>query len=130
MGTTSSGYENCLAQMKQVFDGDITVISELYGKELYAFSYVYDKAKDSNLISDVAGAAVTVSDFVRIAKEACAAQLVNQRFQCLDTVYINYLFVHAFNLSLEYKVNVVKKVNGEEISWALGAAFHVMDHSS
>ena len=129
-GTEESGYDNCLAQIQQVFYGEITVIGELYGKQFYAFSYVYDKAKDSQLIDDVAGAEVTVSDFARIAKEACDAQLVNQRFQCLDTVYINYLMVHAFNLPLDYRINVVKKVNGEEISWALGAAFHVLDHTS
>ncbi len=126
-GNPSSSYENCLQSMKDTFDGSITAIEELATKDFYAFSYIYDKAKDAGLVSDVEGGVVQVNDFEKIAKEACQAQLVNQRFQCLDTVYINYLFSFAFKMPADFKLHVVKKVNGEEIAWALGAAFRVLD---
>ncbi|XP_075252199.1 ectonucleoside triphosphate diphosphohydrolase 6-like isoform X4 [Convolutriloba macropyga] len=126
-GSSTSSYDNCLTSVKTTFEGAITPINELLTKDFYAFSYIYDKAKDGGLVSGVEGAVVTVADFTRIAKEACKAQLVDQRFQCLDTVYINYLFSHAFKMPEDFKMHVVKKVNGEEISWALGAAFREMD---
>ena len=113
--------------MNTNFLGAITPINELLTKDLYAFSYIYDKAKDGGLVSGVEGSAVTVQDFTRIAQDACRSQLINQRFQCLDTVYINYLFARAFKLPADFRMHVVKKVNGEEISWALGAAFKEMD---
>jgi len=129
-GSTTSSYDECLSSVKQTFQGAITPIKELLSKDFYAFSYIYDKAKDGGLVSGVEGGSVTVGDFSKIAKEACNAQLVDQRFQCLDTVYINYLFAHAFEMPSDFKLHVVKKVNGEEISWALGAAFREMDEQN
>ncbi|XP_063718046.1 ectonucleoside triphosphate diphosphohydrolase 6-like isoform X2 [Symsagittifera roscoffensis] len=126
-GSSSSSYENCLNSVEETFSGAITPINELLTKDLYAFSYIYDKAKDGGLVSGVEGSVVTVQDFARIAQDACRSQLINQRFQCLDTVYINYLFARAFKLPADFRMHVVKKVNGEEISWALGAAFKEMD---
>ena len=56
--------------------------------------------------------------------------LIPDFFQCMDAAYVNYLLVDAFKLPLDFKVNVLKEVKGEETSWALGAAYHFFNKGS
>ncbi|KAK6642040.1 hypothetical protein RUM44_013763 [Polyplax serrata] len=95
----------------------------LAGKEIYAFSYYYERAADSGLIDFKKGGAVTVDEIVSMAKAKCQEANVDQPFMCLDLVYISVLLRDLFSLPSTHKINLVKFLDGHEVTWALGAAF-------
>ncbi|KAK6621136.1 hypothetical protein RUM43_011442 [Polyplax serrata] len=95
----------------------------LAGKEIYAFSYYYERAADSGLIDFKKGGAVTVDEIVSMAKAKCQEANVDQPFMCLDLVYISVLLRDLFSLPSTHKINMVKFLDGHEVTWALGAAF-------
>jgi len=47
---------------------------------------------------------------------------------CLDLTYITVLLQQGFGLSPDKTLRLYKQVDGHEISWALGAAFHILQN--
>ncbi|EEB20160.1 Ectonucleoside triphosphate diphosphohydrolase 5 precursor, putative [Pediculus humanus corporis] len=95
----------------------------LDGKEIYAFSYYYEKASESGLVDFGSNSKVTINDLESTAKSVCSNSYVNQPFICLDLIYITALFRDVFGITNSTKINLVKYLDGHEVSWALGAAF-------
>lgn len=106
--------------------GHIDKPSELNERDIYAFSYYYDRAAESGLIDFKTGGQVNVESFFSAAKSACSDVNVDQPFMCLDLTFISVLLKDGFGLSPNTKINLVKWVDGHEVSWALGAAFHTL----
>ncbi|GLV35393.1 NTPase [Carabus blaptoides fortunei] len=101
-------------------------LEELHTKQINAFSYYFDRATEYGLIDPFTGGIVTVEQFMNAAKDACATINVDQPFMCLDLSYIWVLLEHGFGLKPATKLNLFKKIQGHEISWALGAAFNIL----
>ncbi|KAK9870841.1 hypothetical protein WA026_009806 [Henosepilachna vigintioctopunctata] len=96
---------------------------ELPNKVIYAFSYYFDKAAEAGLIDPVTGGSVTLFDLKAAATDACQYPNVDQPFLCLDLSFIAILLENGLGLKPETPINLFKKINGHEISWALGAAY-------
>ena len=47
----------------------------------------------------------------------------------MDLAFIYSLFSVGYGIPNEKNINVYKEVNNMEISWALGAAFHLLNES-
>lgn len=88
-----------------------------------AFSYYYDRAIETGMVDPFLGGEVTVADFMKKARESCATANTDQPFMCLDLVYISVLLQDGFGLKPQTKIKLFKKINGHEVSWALGCFF-------
>ncbi|XP_076273539.1 ectonucleoside triphosphate diphosphohydrolase NTPase [Rhynchophorus ferrugineus] len=102
---------------------------ELPLKTIFAFSYYYDKASQAGLIDFAKGGQVKVDDFKSAALRTCREPNVDQPFICMDMTYIWLLLEQGFGLSLDTTIYLYKKIRGHEISWALGAAYNVLERS-
>lgn len=95
-------------------------------QQIVAFSYFYERAIETGMIEPVEAGQVHVGDFAEKAKEVCAQANVDQKFMCTDLVYISVLLEEGYGLSAGVKLQLVKKIDGHEISWALGCAYRLL----
>ncbi|XP_036321845.1 ectonucleoside triphosphate diphosphohydrolase 5 isoform X1 [Rhagoletis pomonella] len=91
-----------------------------------AFSYYFERAIESGLIDPFRGGEITVSAFRKKAEEVCSIANDEQPFMCFDLTYISVLLHEGFGLGDGKKIKLYKKIDGHEISWALGCAYNVL----
>jgi len=120
-------YEQCKKIVEQFFDG-ITYKKpkDLDNQEIVAFSYIYDIALKAKLVGDED---LTINSFYKAAKSECINK-TPQKFECLDLIYVSVLLEKVLGLPLDKKFKVLKTINDNEISWALGAAFSIIETST
>uniref|UniRef100_A0AAV2KD19 nucleoside diphosphate phosphatase n=1 Tax=Knipowitschia caucasica TaxID=637954 RepID=A0AAV2KD19_KNICA len=123
-----SGYKSCYQEVQKVVTGTIHQPHQLdHTTIFYAFSYYYDRAVDAGLIDGEQGQ-LEVRDFKKRAKEICnktSQSHCSSPFLCLDLTYITALLRDGFGFKDSAKLQLTKKVNNVEASWALGA---ILDH--
>ncbi|CAH0713981.1 unnamed protein product, partial [Brenthis ino] len=88
-----------------------------------AMSYFYDVAADAGIIDVMKGGTVSVAQYRAAALKACSASNVEQPWACADLVYVVTLLQDAYKIRDNEPVSLFKKVNGHEVSWALGLAY-------
>uniref|UniRef100_A0A8D0C2F0 nucleoside diphosphate phosphatase n=1 Tax=Salvator merianae TaxID=96440 RepID=A0A8D0C2F0_SALMN len=124
-----TGFEPCYAEVLKVVQGKLHQPEEIQRSSFYAFSYYYDRAVDTDLIDYETGGVLAVRDFERKAKEVCD-NLENYKsaspFLCMDLSYITALLKEGFGFGDSTILQLAKKVNNIETSWALGATFHLL----
>ncbi|KAI1897884.1 hypothetical protein AGOR_G00087850 [Albula goreensis] len=123
----SAGFKPCYEEVLKVVKGIVHQPLELKGGSIfYAFSYYFDRAVDAGLIDGSEGGAVEVRDFKKRAKEVCnkkAKYRTVSPFLCMDMTYITCLLKEGFGFKENTVLQLTKKVNNVEASWALGATF-------
>nr|XP_020459330.1 ectonucleoside triphosphate diphosphohydrolase 5-like isoform X1 [Monopterus albus]XP_020459331.1 ectonucleoside triphosphate diphosphohydrolase 5-like isoform X1 [Monopterus albus] len=124
-----SGYKLCYQEVLKVVKGIIHQPYELEDSSVfYAFSYYFDRAVDAGLIDGVQGGMLEVRDFKKRAKEVCNKMTkypLISPFLCMDMTYITCLLKDGFGFKESTVLQLTKKVNNVEASWALGA---MLDH--
>ncbi|XP_043503174.1 ectonucleoside triphosphate diphosphohydrolase 5 isoform X1 [Polistes fuscatus] len=96
--------------------------------EIYAFSYYFERATEVGLIDPFTGGAIHLGAFLKQATETCDYPNTDQPFMCLDLTFIYVLLHNGFGLDPSTRLFLYKKINGHELSWALGAAFNVLQN--
>ncbi|XP_032591628.1 ectonucleoside triphosphate diphosphohydrolase 5 isoform X2 [Drosophila grimshawi] len=91
-----------------------------------AFSYYFERAIESGLVDPTTGGETTVEAYRKKAQEICAIPNDEQPFMCFDLTFISVLLREGFGLNDSKKVKLYKKIDGHEISWALGCAYNVL----
>ncbi|XP_043647854.1 ectonucleoside triphosphate diphosphohydrolase 5 isoform X1 [Drosophila teissieri] len=91
-----------------------------------AFSYYFERAIESGLVDPLAGGETTVEAYRKKAQEICAIPNDEQPFMCFDLTFISTLLREGFGLNDGKKIKLYKKIDGHEISWALGCAYNVL----
>uniref|UniRef100_A0A3Q3VWK1 nucleoside diphosphate phosphatase n=1 Tax=Mola mola TaxID=94237 RepID=A0A3Q3VWK1_MOLML len=121
-----TGYKTCYQEVLKVVKGIIHQPFELEDNTVfYAFSYYYDRAVDAG---GVQRGVLKVRDFKKRAKEVCNKMTKSppaSSFLCMDLTYITCLLKDGFGFKETTVLQLTKKVNNVESSWALGA---VLDH--
>uniref|UniRef100_A0A8C4F3N3 nucleoside diphosphate phosphatase n=1 Tax=Dicentrarchus labrax TaxID=13489 RepID=A0A8C4F3N3_DICLA len=122
-----AGYKLCYYEVMKVIKGIFHQPYEVKGSSVfYAFSYYYDRAVDTGLIDGSRGGALEVRDFKKRAKEVCNKMTKYRAispFLCMDMTYITCLLKEGFGFKDSTVLQLAKKVNNVETSWALGATF-------
>lgn len=121
-------FSECLKVVKNYVSTIVNKPSDLKSHEIYAFSYYFDRATEVGLIDPFSGGVVTVNAFLKAAMDTCDYANTEQPFMCLDLCFIHILLRDGFNLEPNTKLFLYKKINGHELSWALGAAFNVLQN--
>jgi len=118
---------SCAVEAKEfIQSAEVHPAQELKSKNLVAFSYFFDRAVDAGLVrkGEWEGVA-SVGEFSSAASSACSSQL-SPSFLCLDLSFIASLLQHGYRLPQDAQIKLVKKINGHETSWALGAALELL----
>ncbi|OXU25842.1 hypothetical protein TSAR_010548 [Trichomalopsis sarcophagae] len=124
-------FSTCLDIIKKVVNAAIPHdLPNLEEHEMYAFSYYFERATEVGLIDPFAGGVITIESLYKAALETCEYPNTDQPFMCLDLSFIYTLLHDGFGLDTNTKIFLRKKVNGHEMSWALGAAFNVLQKES
>jgi len=122
-------FQSCLELVNKVIkDQNVHTPSELTSRKIAAFSYFFDLAAEHYLIKEGAtDAVIKIGDYITIAKKACAYGGGEHRFACMDLTYIYGLLTTGYGLPPEKEIQLYKKINGHEASWALGLAYQLLD---
>ncbi|KAJ8922634.1 hypothetical protein NQ315_007666 [Exocentrus adspersus] len=99
---------------------------ELPLKNIFAFSYYFDRATEVGLIDEKTGGQIRVKDFKKAAEKSCHEANAEQPFMCFDLTFIWVLLEKGLGLQENTKIYLYKKIDGHEISWALGAAYDLL----
>ncbi|XP_062253307.1 ectonucleoside triphosphate diphosphohydrolase 5 [Platichthys flesus] len=122
-----AGYKLCYYEVMKVIKGVVHQPYEVKGSSVfYAFSYYFDRAVESGLIDASRGGSLEVRDFKKRAKEVCNKMTKYRAispFLCMDMTYITCLLKEGFGFKDNTVLQLAKKVNNVETSWALGATF-------
>uniref|UniRef100_A0A6E8VZE2 Nucleoside phosphatase n=1 Tax=Anopheles coluzzii TaxID=1518534 RepID=A0A6E8VZE2_ANOCL len=94
--------------------------------EISAFSYFFDRAIETGLVDPMQGGETTVGEFVSKSREVCAEANADQPFMCVDLVFISTLLEEGYGLKAKTPLKLYKKIDGHEISWALGCAYNIL----
>ncbi|UXI17262.1 putative RAS-like protein [Sarcoptes scabiei] len=125
---TNNPWKECLQIVHRfVLRSNIDQPEELKFREIYAMSYFYDRMKDIRVVKHESGR-VKIRDFFIYADHVCngAIKLRKQSpFLCLDLIYIASYLHDGLGLPMNKDIMLVKKINGIETSWALGAAINL-----
>ena len=104
------------------------LFAELTSRKIAAFSYFFDLAAEHDLVQEGAtDAVVKVEDYINVAKKACDFGGGEHRFACMDLTFISTLLTTGYGLPLEKEMQLYKKINGHEASWALGLAYNLLE---
>ncbi|XP_050353005.1 nucleoside-diphosphatase uda-1 isoform X2 [Nymphalis io] len=93
------------------------------GGAVAAMSYLYDVAADAGLIDVMRGGSVSPAQYRAAALRACSASNVEQPWACVDLVYVLTLLQDVYKIRDAEPISLYKKLNGHEVSWALGLAY-------
>jgi len=119
----SPGFSQCKAAVENVLRSKgIHSPTELASRHVVAFSYFYDRAVETQLVSSDGGQ-ISLSHYKRAGEKACTDK--ESAFECIDLSFI-YTLLSTYGLQDSAPIEVYKKINGHETSWALGAALHLL----
>merc|ERR1712106_863312 len=126
--STMGGYEACMQEVKTVIDSlGVDQCEEVPTRKIAAFSYFHDRAVDAGLIFRGQSGVVTVQQFIDSAQAACTQPATDSPYLCVDLSFIAGLLHHGYRLQAQARLGLYKQINGHETSWALGAAFHMLE---
>lgn len=122
----NKGFHACMQQVKEVINElNVHQCDEVPTRKIAAFSYFYDRAVDAGILNWGESAVVQVQDFLNAAEKACTNS--DEPFLCVDLTYISGLLHHGYKLTADAKLGLYKQINGYTTSWALGAAFALLE---
>ncbi|XP_022906356.2 ectonucleoside triphosphate diphosphohydrolase 5 isoform X1 [Onthophagus taurus] len=120
-------YKECSGDIIKYVSSIAKPLAELPALNIFAFSYYFDRASEVGLIDEAVGGRIKLNEFEKAAQNACNTANVEQPFMCLDLTFIWALLHKGFGLGPDTTIYLYKKINGHEISWALGAAHHILN---
>lgn len=65
--------------------------------------------------------------FLFLFLAACLQELKMSPYLCLDSTYIVALLMEGFGFTEDRKLTLQKKIDGVEVSWALGATLNLFE---
>ena len=126
--SSTSNYDSCIKIVNKVMEtNDVHKPEEMIGRDIAAFSYFYDLAIDAGLI--VQGSldgTTTVNDYKKAAQKACSNE--SSEFACADLTFLYVLLNQGYGLPDSKQIQIYKKINGHEASWALGVGYQMIHH--
>ncbi|XP_040577019.1 ectonucleoside triphosphate diphosphohydrolase 5 [Lepeophtheirus salmonis] len=127
--SVANPYETCLGIIQNIVSNfKVHRPQEIKERKIAAFSYFFDRALDRNLIPEGSTEGIVrVKDFVRTAKIACNEERDIHKFHCLDFTYISSLFKDGYGFLETKEIHLFKKVDGYDVSWALGVAYSLLE---
>eukprot|EP00088_Acartia_fossae_P011451 TRINITY_DN15819_c0_g1_i3.p1 TRINITY_DN15819_c0_g1~~TRINITY_DN15819_c0_g1_i3.p1 ORF type:complete len:426 (-),score=53.73 TRINITY_DN15819_c0_g1_i3:391-1668(-) len=119
-----SGFDECHAKISTFINTKgVHSPAELASRTLVAFSYFYDRAVDSGLLPEEGGS-IKIGQYKEMAKKKCSMGETSD-FLCFDLTFI-YSLLRSYGLSDSGDLQVYKKIDGHETSWALGLALQLL----
>ncbi|XP_076632477.1 ectonucleoside triphosphate diphosphohydrolase NTPase isoform X2 [Colletes latitarsis] len=121
-------FSECLKIVEKYVGGIKNKPVGLKDHEIFAFSYYFDRATEVGLVDPFFGGVIQVGAFLKQVIDACDYPNTDQPFVCLDLTFIYVLLRDGFGLEPTTKLYLYKRINGHELSWALGAAFNIIQN--
>ncbi|XP_028409036.1 ectonucleoside triphosphate diphosphohydrolase 5-like [Dendronephthya gigantea] len=129
-GNMSFSYENCLHYVEKIVT-NVHQPAEIVKRKFFAFSYFYDIAVSLGLVDEANGGLLSLERYIQAAKKVCLMgsyeKLDKSPFLCLDAVYITTLLRKGYGFHNSQFLQIARKINNVEVSWALGAALHMLE---
>ncbi|XP_071962104.1 ectonucleoside triphosphate diphosphohydrolase 5-like isoform X2 [Antedon mediterranea] len=91
--------------------------------------YFISRGTKHKLVDESIGKiSITVGEIREHAKQACNNMSFSNPFECIELAYISSLLSYGFRLNDNAQILIQDKINNVETSWALGAAFHILQN--
>ena len=107
------------------------------GSDIYVFSYFYDRTAPLGLPSEF-----SIGELMDLANVVCGGDGWSTQFNsaaiealraepqwCLDLNFITSLLSAGYEMPMERRVKIAKKINGNELGWCLGASLPFLEQT-
>ncbi|XP_017502616.2 ectonucleoside triphosphate diphosphohydrolase 6 isoform X1 [Manis javanica] len=124
--TAGNIHELCAGRVSHILRSKVHRAAEVKDVDFYAFSYYYDLAANVGLIDAEKGGSLAVGDFDIAAKFVCrtaGTKPLGNPFACMDLTYVS-LLLQQFGFPESKVLQLTRKIDNVETSWALGASLH------
>lgn len=126
-----SNAEKCYQIVKSIVEEEnVDKPTEVLDQKIVLISYFFDRAAEAGLIDRIKGGTIRLKDLQAAANRSCHNTNVDQPFMCLDLTIISSLLQHGLDFTPETPVTLLDTIDGHEISWALGAAYKLLEDKS
>jgi ectonucleoside triphosphate diphosphohydrolase 5/6 len=136
--TEEASFEKCLQQAADFVKNvsKVSAVEDLADIPVFAFSYFFDRGMQAGMIKNEPknlGGWIEVKQYKVAAKKACKItpeELGVEHWRpwlCMDLTYIYALLSKGYGLSDKKSIHLTKKMKDMEVSWALGAGFHLLN---
>uniref|UniRef100_A0AC34FJ97 Apyrase n=1 Tax=Panagrolaimus sp. ES5 TaxID=591445 RepID=A0AC34FJ97_9BILA len=133
-----ASFEKCLQQAADFVKNvsKISPVEDLADIPVFAFSYFFDRGMQAGMIKTEPknrGGWIEVKQYKEAAKKACKITPETLGIEhwrpwlCMDLTYIYALLSKGYGLSDKKSIHLTKKMKDMEVSWALGAGFHLLN---
>lgn len=124
------GFRNCYRDASLLVSSSVRHEDEIPHETFFALSYLFDKAVESAMIPEgLEEVVVTACDFLQAAKRTCrnAPDDVKRPFMCMDLTFIAAMLLDGLGFGCHTKIVLLDRIDGIEVSWSLGATFHMLN---
>jgi ectonucleoside triphosphate diphosphohydrolase 5/6 len=123
-------WDECYKTIVKIIEEKNTVKSRDLNRQIVVFSYFTERAAEAGLVDPTDGGKLTLQHYFDAAKIACNTVNADLPLLCLDLGYMGALLHNGYGLAKHTPIMALKKVDGHEISWALGAAYHTLQNGA
>lgn len=129
-GVSHTKESACYELVRSYLKGKIDKPDELkHLAKINTISYFFDRSTEFGLIDPYEGGRLQVKALKEAASYSCRQPNADQPFMCLDMLFIHSLLTDdGFGLKEDSYIDLYKKIDNHELSWALGAAFHIIQN--
>lgn len=121
-------WDDCYKVITKLIEEKGVIKSKDFNRQIVVFSYFFERAAEAGLIDPLEGGKLTVQHYFDAGKSACKTVNTDLPLLCLDLTYMGALLHNGYGLAKHTPLLALKKVHGHELSWALGAAYHILQN--
>jgi ectonucleoside triphosphate diphosphohydrolase 5/6 len=121
-------WDECYNQIVKLIEDKGVIKSKDLNRQVVLFSYFFERAAEAGLIDPKEGGKLTLQHYFDAGKQACRTVNSDLPLLCLDVTYMGAMLHNGYGLAKHTPLLALKKVNGYEISWALGLAYHILQN--
>ncbi|CAL8111350.1 unnamed protein product [Orchesella dallaii] len=121
-------WDECYNVIVKLIEEMGVVKSKDLNRQIVVFSYFFERAAEAGIIDPMEGGKLTLQHYFDAGKQACKTINADLPLLCLDLTYMGALLHNGYGLPKSTPLLALKKIKGHEISWALGAAYHILQN--
>ncbi|VDP04382.1 unnamed protein product [Heligmosomoides polygyrus] len=129
-GSSKYSFKSCYDSVRSfVEQSDIMKLPALRGKNIYLFSYFFDRGLNAGLVKEQNGGSLKLEAFRKAAEKACTRGTDDFKgahwlpWQCHDLTYIYSLLHDGYGFEDVQPLFLAKKIKGMEVAWGQGLSY-------
>ncbi|XP_021944205.1 ectonucleoside triphosphate diphosphohydrolase 5 isoform X3 [Folsomia candida] len=121
-------WDECYKVIVKIIEEKGVIKPKDLNRQIVVISYFFERAAEAGLVDPLEGGKLTLQHYLDAGKLACRTVNADLPLACLDLTFMGAILHNGYGLAKSTPLLVLKKLHGHELSWALGAAYHILQN--